>query len=58
MPTFDKILSSYYYYLDYEPMQIVATHNYYGTNRRTGHGSRNSHMHDLSSGYYYENSQT
>jgi hypothetical protein len=38
-------------------MQIAATHNYYGTNRRTAHGGRNSHMQDLSSGYYYENSQ-
>jgi hypothetical protein len=38
-------------------MQVIASQNYYGTNRRTAHAGRNSHMQDLSSGYYYEHSQ-
>ncbi|CAF3592208.1 unnamed protein product [Rotaria sp. Silwood1] len=35
-------------------MQMASAHNYYGTTRRTAHNGRNTHMHDLSSGYYYE----
>jgi hypothetical protein len=38
-------------------MQMAATHNYYGTARHTTHSGRNNHIHDLSSGYYYEHSQ-
>ncbi|CAF1064051.1 unnamed protein product [Rotaria sordida] len=39
---------------DYEAMQMAAAHNYYGTTHRTAHNGRNTHMHDLSSDYYYE----
>ncbi|CAF3579594.1 unnamed protein product [Rotaria sp. Silwood1] len=39
---------------EYEAMQMASAHNYYGTTRRTAHNGRNTHMHDLSSGYYYE----
>jgi hypothetical protein len=35
-------------------MQMPTTVSYYGTTRRTAHSGR---MHDLSSGYYYEQFQ-
>jgi len=38
-------------------MQMAATQNYYGTTRRTANNGRNTHMHDLSSSYYYEHPQ-
>ncbi|CAF4271638.1 unnamed protein product, partial [Adineta steineri] len=41
---------------EYESMQM-NTHDYYGTNRRTTRGGRNSRMQDLSGGYYYEHPQ-
>lgn len=42
--------------LDYDSTQATATHNYYGNNnRRTNHANR---MHDLSSGYYYDQTST
>ncbi|CAF1097369.1 unnamed protein product [Rotaria sordida] len=41
---------------DYDAVQMNA-HNYYGTSRRTTRGGRNTRMHDLSGGYYYEHPQ-
>ncbi|CAF2823948.1 unnamed protein product [Rotaria sp. Silwood2] len=41
---------------DYDAIQMNA-HNYYGTSRRTTRGGRNTRMHDLSGGYYYEQPQ-
>jgi hypothetical protein len=35
----------------------ISSHQYFGTNRRTTSGGRSAHMHDLSSGYYYEHPQ-
>jgi hypothetical protein len=35
----------------------MSSHNYFGTNRRTTRGGRNTRMHDLSGGYYYEHPQ-
>jgi hypothetical protein len=35
----------------------MSSQNYFGTNRRTTRGGRNTHMHDLSGGYYYEHPQ-
>ncbi len=37
-------------------MQMSAQ-TYFGTNRRTTRSDRNTHMHDLSGGYYYEHPQ-
>ncbi|CAF0982507.1 unnamed protein product [Adineta ricciae] len=41
---------------DYDAMQMTG-HNYYGTTRLTARGGRNTHIQDLSTGYYYEHPQ-
>ncbi|CAF0891877.1 unnamed protein product [Adineta ricciae] len=42
---------------EYDTMSMTGTHNYYGTTRRMANNGRNTHIHDLSSNYYYEHPQ-